>query len=266
LCKNITITQWFYKYKNNGVYKTGNIYQMEYNTSRNKLIIAEYGRNIQKMVEYALTIEDDEKRNALAKRIVAIMTSINTSTGNYDDISHKIWDHLFIISGFKLIVDSPFPMPDRDKVEAKPQVIEYNDGRIRNRTYGRNLENMIQKAIEFEEGKEKEALVALLANNLKKAYLLWNSNSVDDSQIIKDLARMSDGKLELPEDYVFPSSQDLIGKKRVYSKDNKKNNQNKGRDKNSNYRKSNRSENQGRRDNRQNKQQTSSKNYKKRPY
>jgi len=239
---------------------------MEYNTSRNKLIIAEYGRNVQKMVEYALTIEDDEKRNALAKRIVAIMTSINTSTGNYDDIAHKIWDHLYIISDFKLVVDSPFPMPDKEKVTAKPQAIEYNDGRIRNRTYGRNLENMIQKAIEFEEGKEKEALVSLLANNLKKAYLLWNSNSVDDSQIIKDLARMSDGKLTLPEDYVFPSNHELVGKKKTYSKDNKKNNQNKGRDKNSNYRKSNRYENQGRRDNRQNKQQTSSKNYKKRSY
>lgn len=239
---------------------------MEYNTSRNKLIIAEYGRNVQKMVEYALTIEDDEKRNALAKRIVSVMTSINTSTGNFNDIEHKIWDHLFIISDYKLKVEAPYPMPDKDEVKVKPHVIEYNDGRIRNRSYGRNLENMINKAIAYEEGEEKEALVALLANNLKKAYLLWNSDSVDDAQILKDLERMSDGKLKLPEDYVFPSNFDLVGKKKTYSKDNKRSNQNKGRDKNSNYRKSNKSDNQGRRDNKQNKQQNSSKNFKKRSY
>ena len=234
---------------------------MEYNTSRNKLIIAEYGRNVQKMVEFALTIEDDVERNTLAQRIVSVMTSINTSTGNLNDIEHKIWDHLYIISGYKLIVDSPYPMPDKEIEKSKPQAIEYSENRIRNRSYGRILEEMIYKAIDMEEGEEKEALILLIASNLKKTYLLWNSSSVDDGQILKDLDRMSDGKLKLPEGYVFPSTIDLIGRQKTPSKDNKKN---KGRDKN--YRKSNSNNNQGRKDNKYSKQQNSSNNYKKRSF
>ena len=237
---------------------------MEYNTSRNKLIIAEYGRNVQKMVEFALTIEDDVERNALAQRIVSVMTSINTSTGNLNDIEHKIWDHLYIISNYKLIVDSPYPMPDKEIEKSKPQVIEYSNNRIRNRSYGRILEGMIYKAIDMDEGEEKEALVLLIASNLKKTYLLWNSSSVDDGQILKDLDRMSDGKLKLPEGYVFPTTIDLIGKAKMHSKDNKKSHQNKGRDKN--YRKNNSNNNQGRKDNKYSKQQSSSNNYKKRSF
>lgn len=239
---------------------------MDYNTSRNKLVIPEYGRNVQKMVEYALTIEDREKRNELANQIVRIMTQMHIKAGYYGDYTHKIWDHLFIISDFNLDVDSPYPMPDREKVKVKPQVIEYSDGRIRYRIYGRNLEKIVQEAIGFEDGEEKDALIRLIANNLKKAYLMWNNASVDDTQIIKDLERMSGGKLALPEGYEFPSSYDLIGKKRTYSKDNKKGHQNKGRDQKSNYRKSGRSDNQGRNDNRQNKYSSSSNTYKKRSY
>ena len=242
-----------------------NILQMDYNTSRNKLVIPEYGRNVQKMVEYAITLEDKEKRNELANYIVRIMTQMHISAGYYGDYTHKIWDHLFIISDFNLDVDSPYPMPDREKIESKPQPIEYSDGRIKFRTYGRNLERIIEKAIELEPGEEKEALITLIANNLKKAYLMWNSSSIDDTQIIKDLERMSGGKLSLPEGYEFPSTTDLIGK-RKYTKDNKKTSQNKGRDQKSNYRKSNRSDNQGRNDNRQSKYGSSSSNYKRRSY
>lgn len=239
---------------------------MDYNTSRNKLVIAEYGRNVQKMVEYAITLEDREKRNELAKYIVRIMTQMHVSSGSYGDYTHKIWDHLFIISGFKLDVDSPYPMPDKEKIESKPRVIEYSDGRIRHRTYGRNIEKIIDKAIELEPGEEKDALIRLIANNLKKAFLLWNSASVDDQQILKDLERMSGGKLTVPEGYEFPSTTELIGKRKNYSKDNKKNQQNKGRDQKSNYRKSGRSDNSGRNDNRQSKYSGSTSNYKKRSY
>jgi len=152
-------------------------------------------------------------------------------------------------------------MPDKKIERSKPQAIEYSNNRIRNRSYGRILEEMIQKAIDLDEGEEKEALILLVASNLKKTYLLWNSSSVDDGQILKDLDRMSDGKLKLPEDYVFPSTFDLVGRQKTPSKDNKKN---KGRDKN--YRKNNSNNNQGRKDNKYSKQQSSSNNYKKRSF
>ena len=243
---------------------------MDYNTSRNNILIPEYGRNVQKMVEYALTIEDREKRNDLALRIVKIMTQMHIKAGNYGDTNHKIWDHLFIISDYKLDVDAPYPMPDKEKVAAKPQVIEYSNGKIRNRTYGRNLEKIVQKAIEFEDGEEKAALVSLIANNLKKYYLNWNRNTVDDEQILKDLYRISDGKLSLPEDYEFPSNQELTGKKRNYN-DNQRSSTNRGRDQKGNYKKG-RSDNQGRYDNRsgrsdnKNSRYGQSNSYKKRSY
>ncbi len=125
---------------------------MDYNTSRNKLVIPEYGRNVQKMVEYAITLEDRQERNDLANQIVRIMAHMNVGAGNNGDYIHKIWDHLFIISDFHLDVDSPYPMPDKEKVESKPHPINYSDGRIRFRTYGRNLEKIIQVAIDLEEG------------------------------------------------------------------------------------------------------------------
>jgi hypothetical protein len=235
---------------------------MEYNTKRNRLVIPEYGRNVQKMVEYAITLEDKEKRNELAKQIVKIMTQMHISSGSYGDYTHKIWDHLFIISDFLLDVDAPYPLPDKSKIEKDPKPIEYSDGKIRHRTYGRNLQKIIQKAIEWEEGEEKEALVKLIANNLKKAYLNWNSSSVDDEQIVKDLDKLSGGKLKLPEGYVFPTSYDLVGKKKTYSKDNRgsqnRGAQNKGR---KNYR----SDNSGRNDNKSQRYSNSG-SYKKRSY
>jgi len=238
---------------------------MDYNTSRNKLVIPEYGRNVQRMVEYAIGIEDREKRNELAKYIVRIMTQMHLSAGYFGDYTQKIWDHLFIISDFNLDVDSPFPLPDRERIQSKPESVEYSDGKIRYRTYGRNLEKIIEKAVELEPGEEKDALIRLIASNLKKAYLMWNSSSIDDGQIIKDLDRMSSGKLVIPEDYEFPSAVELIGKKKSYS-NNKKSYQSKGRDQKSNYRKSGRTDNRGKNDNRQSKYSSSTSNYRKRSY
>lgn len=218
---------------------------MEYNTSRNKLVIPEYGRNVQKMVEYALALEDRDKRNELANFIVRIMTQMHIGSGNYGDYTHKIWDHLFIISDFKLDVDAPYPMPDPNKIQARPEQIAYSDGKIRYKTYGRNLEKIVDKAIEFEEGEEKEELIKLIASNLKKAYLNWNRTSVEDVQILEDLEKISGGKLTLPEGYELPSTQDIVGKKKPYSKDNnQKSFQNKGRDNKTSFRKPGRPDNQ----------------------
>lgn len=187
---------------------------MDYNTSRNKLVIPEYGRNVQKMVEYAKSIEDRDKRTESAKYIVKVMGNLNSQAGTYGDYNQKIWDHFYIIANFDLDVDSPYPMPDQDKIAAKPKPMEYADDNLKFRTYGRNLQGIIDKAIEFEEGEEKQALIKLIAYNLKKTYLTWNRTSVDDDHIKDDLVRMSGGKLSVPEDFVFPSTQEIIGNKK----------------------------------------------------
>lgn len=204
---------------------------MEYNTSRNQIVVPEYGRNVQKIVEYALSIEDREERNTLARYIVRMMTNINASSGNTNANNEQmIWDHLFIISDFKLDVDAPYPMPDKDKILAKPQALTYANKPPKIRTYGRNLEKIIEVATEMPEGEEKTELVKLIVYNLKKNYLSWNKNSVEDEQIIKDLARMSGGRLILPEGYEMPSINDIMGKRnnsRLQNKNNQKYNKKK---------------------------------------
>lgn len=187
---------------------------MDYNTSRNKLVIPEYGRNVQKMVEHAMSIEDRDKRTESATYIVKVMANLNSSAGTFGDYNQKIWDHLYIISNFSLDVDSPYPMPEKDKIAAKPKPMEYADDKLKYRTYGRNLQGIIQKAIEFEDGEEKTALIKLIAYNLKKTYLTWNRTSVDDEHIKDDLVRMSDGKLSVPDDFVFPTTLEILGNKR----------------------------------------------------
>jgi len=196
---------------------------MDYNTSRNKLLIPEYGRNVQKLIEYALTLESKEERTQLAHYIVQIMLNFNNGAHNIES-EQKVWDHLFLISDYQLDIDSPYPMPDKEKKAIKPRSVPYSENRIRNRAYGKNLESIIKVAVDFEEGEEKEALIRLIAYNLKRSYLNWNRSSVDDEQIKDDLYKMSGGKLSLPEDFEFPSTQDILGKRKK-GKDNQQKNQ-----------------------------------------
>lgn len=183
---------------------------MDYNSTREKLIIPEYGRNVQKMIYSALTMEDREKRTSFVKYIVGVMTQMHISNGSYGDYNHMIWDHLHIIADYKMDVDSPYPMPDRDAVEARPRIIKYSTERIKYKAYGSNIEKMIKLAMTYEEGEEKNSLVENIANHLKKAYLNWNLDSVDDEVILNHLAVLSDGKLVLNEDFKFISTDDLI--------------------------------------------------------
>ena len=176
---------------------------MEYNTQREHLIIPEYGRNIQKMVAHAISIKDKEERNRCARSIVDVMGELNPHLRDVADFKHKLWDHLFIISAFKLDVDSPFEIPTKDSVNIKPERIEYPKKDYKYRHYGKTISGMVMKAIDFKEGPEKAALVATIANHLKKSYLTWNRDSVEDTKIIADLAELSGGKLKLPEGFVF---------------------------------------------------------------
>ncbi len=196
---------------------------MEYNIDRKKLEIPEYGRNIQKMVDYALGLEDREKRNALAQIIITTMSQINPNSKEIADYKHKLWDHLHIMAGYKLDVDSPYPIPKPEDQVAKPDKVEYKNSKIRFRPYGKNIENMIDKVIEMEDGEEKQVLIEMIAQQLKKSYLQWNINSCDDAMILQHFEDLSHGKLKLQEDFKLHSTKKLLANNLNNQK--KKNNQ-----------------------------------------
>jgi hypothetical protein len=190
---------------------------MEYNTQRKKLVISEYGRNLQKLVDYITAIPDREKRTRYANVIVDIMAQMHNQKDS-TDFRHKLWDHLFIISDYKLDVDAPFEMPDPEKLARKPQTLSYPRGGIRFHHYGRNIQLIIQKTIEMEDGPEKEAMVKLIANHLKKSYLTWNRESVDDELITHHLEELSGQKLKLGEDEQLTTTTDILARNKRKAK------------------------------------------------
>ena len=184
--------------------------EMEYNTAREKLIISEYGRNIQKMVSHAIAIKEKEERNRAAKVIIDVMGQLNPHLRDIADFKHKLWDHLFIISNFKLDVDSPYPIPTAESVDVKPERIKYPEKSYKYRHYGKTIQMMIDKAIGFKEGPEQEALIKVIANHLKKSYLTWNKESVADSKIFEDLKELSGGKLKLKESIQLNNTDEIL--------------------------------------------------------
>ena len=173
---------------------------MEYNTSRQKLVLPEYGRNIQKMVKLAMAEPDKEKRNKMVQGIIAVMGNMNPHLRDIADFKHKLWDHLAIISDFKLDIDSPFETPDVEKLQEKPEQVPYKNKRSKFKHYGQTLEIMVNAAIDMEDGELKDILIQLVANHMKKSYLMWNKETVSDEQIFKDLKSISDGKIDLSTD------------------------------------------------------------------
>lgn len=185
---------------------------IDYNTTRNKLIISEYGRNIQKMIEYSSTIEDREKRTQAAHVIVNVMAQMNAHVKETVDFEQKLWNHLYIISDFSLDVDCPYPIPTRKEIESKPEKVPYQDNEIKYKHYGRNLEMIIEKAIALDEGEEKDAFIHTIANQLKKSYLNWNRDSVNDELILQHLEILSAGKLKLPAKARLVSTSDVVSR------------------------------------------------------
>ena len=183
---------------------------MEYNSGRNKLIISEYGRNIQKMIEHAITIEDHEERNRAARAIVAVMGYLNPHLRDIVDFKHKLWDHLFIMSDFKLDVDSPYPIPSRDTMVKKPQRVPYPSNKIRYKFYGKNMEMMVARIAELEDNPNRESITRSLANFMKMSYLTWNKDSVDDATIFDHLQQLSKEQLKLGETEKLNDTQQLI--------------------------------------------------------
>ncbi len=185
---------------------------MEYNTTRPFMIIPEYGRNLQEMIRFTCTIEDREKRNKAAKFIINVMAQMHPQVRDSVDYKHKLWDHLYLIADFKLDVDAPYPPPAPLTLNAKPERLSYREKEITFRHYGKNMELIIEKAIQYEDGPEKDSLVKTIANHLKKSYLSWNRESVTDELIEEHLRILSDGKLKLHKDVRLTTTSDLLAR------------------------------------------------------
>jgi hypothetical protein len=172
---------------------------VEYNTQRGKLLISEYGRNIQKMVEFALAEPSRERRTTLAHALITLMGNLNPQLRDVADYKHKLWDHLFIISDFKLDVDCPYPLPTRESVFRKPDALDYPQNKIRFRFYGKNIVKMIETATLMEDGAMKTTFINLIGSFMKAACKNWNAETLSDEEILAHLEMLSDGKIRVLE-------------------------------------------------------------------
>jgi len=173
------------------------VFNLEYNSERSNLIIPEYGRHLQKLIDQATSIEDTIERNKAAKYIIQVMGSLNPHLRDVLDFQHKLWDQLFIMSDFKLVVESPYPIPTREVLQLKPDVLNYPQNFPKYRFYGNNIKYMIDVANKWEEGEMKSALVKVIANHMKKCYLSWNKDTVKDDVIFEHLYELSGGKINM---------------------------------------------------------------------
>jgi hypothetical protein len=216
--------------------------QLEYNTERVHLIIPEYGRHIQKMVNDATAMEDAEERNKTAKAIIAVMGNLQPHLRDVPDFQHKLWDQLFIMSDFQLDVESPYGKPSREELAERPEPLEYPQNHPKYRFYGNNIKRMIDVAVSWDKGDMREGLAMTIANHMKKCFLNWNKDTVDDDVIFDHLFELSNGEINLKErDEELRDSDRLIRankkakaadnpiKKRSYSKNNNNNNNRKKR-------------------------------------
>jgi hypothetical protein len=173
------------------------VFNLEYNAERSHLIIPEYGRHLQKLIDMATAIEDIEERNKAAKYIIDVMGTLNPHLRDVPDFQHKLWDQLFIMSDFKLEVNSPYPIPSREELNQKPDRLAYPQNFPKYRFYGNNIKYMIDVANKWEDGELKNALIIVIANHMKKCYLSWNKDTVEDTAIFNHLFELSDGKIDL---------------------------------------------------------------------
>ena len=193
---------------------------IEYNTEREHLIIPEYGRHIQKMINHAKAQESKEERNKLAKAIISVMGNMQPHLRDVPDFQHKLWDQLFIMAKFDLDVDSPFDMPSEEELSEPPVPLEYPQNFPKYRFYGNNIKTMIDVANTWDDGEMKEALVYTIANHMKKCFLNWNKDTVEDDVIFQHLYELSDGRINLKD-----STEDLTDANRLMKSNKKYNSQ-----------------------------------------
>ena len=184
---------------------------MEYPTLQGKLIMPEYGRNIQQMIAHALTIEDREERTRCVNTIINIMGNLFPYLRDVNDFKHKLWDHVAIMSDFKLDIDYPYEILKQENLYSRPETIPYKNSRIRYMHYGRNLEEMIERVATYPEGELKNEIIRMIANQMKKCFLTWNKEVVDDRKIFDDLREMSKRKVDLSEEnFKLVESRDVL--------------------------------------------------------
>ena len=184
---------------------------LEYNSQRSHLIIPEYGRHLQKLIDQATAIEERDERNKAARYIISVMGSLNPHLRDVPDFQHKLWDQLFIMSDFNLDVDSPYPIPSKDILTQKPDRLSYPQNFPKYRFYGNNIKYMIDVANSWEDSELKNALVLVIANHMKKCYLSWNKDTVTDEVIFEHLMELSGGKLNLSKtNEELSNTQDLM--------------------------------------------------------
>ncbi|MEO7444029.1 MAG: DUF4290 domain-containing protein [Ferruginibacter sp.] len=226
---------------------------MEYNTTRNHLIMKEYGRHIQKMVEYLLTLEDKEDRQKNAYAVIELMGFLNPHLKNVEDFRHKLWDHLFLISDFKLDVESPYPIPTRETLKARPERLPYPKTKPRFNHLGKNIQFVIDKALVEENPEKKQGFANSIAYYMKLTYSNWHKELVHDDAIQQELSNMTNGELEFnnrpfvkhrvdnrPDRDDYPPARNQY-RKNFGSRDNRSNNSGTGgsRDRNSNNNRNN---------------------------
>lgn len=195
---------------------------MEYNTNRTKLLMPEYGRNIQQMVEYCKSLPSKEERNEVAKTIVEFMGQRNPHLRDEENYKHKLWDHLYILADYDLDVDAPYPFPTKEELAQKPNKMDYPSFENEYKFYGKSILQLIDRAIELEEGEEKEALIQVIANNMKKSYNVYNKEHVQDEVIFRHLKELSQDKLDL-------TGIETLDKSKIYHPNRNKRNNHKKR-------------------------------------
>lgn len=213
---------------------------MEYN--KKKLLLPEYGRNIQKMVDHILTIEDREDRNRAARTVIDVMGNLYPHLRDVPDFRHKLWDHLAIMSNFQLDIDWPYPLPSLEEIHARPEKLPYNNNRIKYKHYGKLAERLVEKIRELEDPEQKRALIVLTANHMKKSFLTWNKDCVEDEQIYNDINAFYGSTVILPEGMTLSNPKDLLQKKSKPSSNKPMQNKN-------NYQRNNNNNNNGNKNN-----------------
>lgn len=196
--------------------------EMDYNAERPDLVIPEYGRNIQRMVEFAVSIKSRDLRNQVAQAIINVMGQLFPHLRDEENYKHKLWDHIFIMSDFKLDVDSPYPKPSPQQFQEKPEMVNYPSNNIKYGHYGRILEQTVKAVVDFPEGEEKDRLVQDLANMMKRMYITGAESNINDKVVIKQLKEFSGGKINWNEEWTLINSSELVPAQAVQSKRRKK--------------------------------------------
>ena len=210
-------------------------FDLEYNSEREHLIIPEYGRHLQKLVNHCIQLPTKEERNEMANAIIDVMGNLQPHLRDVPDFKHKLWDQLFIMSDFKLDADSPYPQPSKEELKAKPEALNYPKSASKYKFYGNNIQIMIDTALTWEEGELKEALLFTIANHMKKCYLNWNKDTVEDAVIFKHLTELSGGKINLSsDDETLSEIKNLLRKKPTGKQHNSGKNKNKNNKSNRN--------------------------------